>query len=119
MKMILRHVVLIVSRVSHCLPGPKSISAGSAAIGVAPIRNILSKAAGKPSILFAEVPPIGIDAINTIQIKMPDKIPKKQAKLFLPSFGFLRPPKYNAVTERMSPKLMIKMTVMRANNVNI
>ena len=30
--------------------------------------------------LFAEVPPIGIDAINTIQMKTPRAIPKKQAK---------------------------------------
>ena len=80
------------------------MSAGSAAIGVVPVRNIHSKAAGKPSILFAEVPQIGIDEINAIQIKMSRAIPKKQAKLFLPSFGFFRPTKYNAVKERSRPK---------------
>ena len=69
--------------------------------------------------LFAEVPPIGIAPIKIIQIKIPKVIPKKQANLFLPNFGFCRPTKYNKVTDNRSPKLRAIRIGMSRNSASI
>ena len=116
--MILQHFVHIWLRVSHFLPGPQSISAGSEATGVNPSKNVHNKYAEKPSMLSEETTPVGINATNNVQTKTPKHIPKKQARLFLPSFGFFRPIKYNAMRERRIPKPRAKRTGMRTNNAN-
>ena len=69
--------------------------------------------------LFAEVPPTLTIPTNNIQTQTPKHIPKKQRKLFLPNFGFLRPTKYNEAADRRSPKLRAKRTGMRRKSANI
>lgn len=68
---------------------------------------------------FAEIPPTCTNPINIIQTQTPKHIAKKQAKLFLPNFGFLRPIKYKAAADRRSPELRAKTTGMRRNNASI
>ena len=68
---------------------------------------------------FAEIPPTCTNPINIIQTQTPKHIAKKQAKLFLPNFGFLRPIKYKAAADSRSPELREKTTGMRRNSASI
>ena len=88
-------------------------------MGVAPARNKHSKTPSKPSILLAEAPLIGIDAMKTIQINIPIIINKQQPKSFRPILDFLRPRKYSPATDRRSPKPKEQRARTSKNNASI